>query len=151
MSSQMTIYNTIKEIYFWLDYGDRQVLDAFKLNVPRFYLLKHIYDNPGISFTKLSVLMISDKSNITRLIQAVEADGLVERKPHDTDRRTWTLFLTEMGKDVLVRAIAAHEAFTQERFASVHENGDLLKRLIEVRQALQVQIDQRASQPVNGT
>ncbi len=147
----MAIYDTIKEIYFWLDYGDRQLLDGFDLNVPRFYLLKHIRENPGISFTQLSVLMISDKSNITRLIQAMESEGLVTRKQHETDRRTWNLFLSRSGQDVLDRATAAHEAMTQARFSGVFQNQDeLLNNLIEVRQALQRQLEQGASQAPTG-
>lgn len=140
--SSMAIYDAIKEIYFCLDYGDRQLLDRFNLTVPRFFLLKHISENPGISLTQLSERMISDKSNITRLIQALESESLVFRQRHETDRRSWSLFLTEEGEVLFDRAKKAHSMFIRERFKALDLAGDhLLCELNEIKRNLEESLD----------
>jgi len=138
----MNLYNTLKEIYFSLDNGDRRLLEGYNLSVPRFYLLKHIADNPGITLTQLSTLMLTDKSNITRLIQSIEAEGLVSRQQHETDGRAISLHLTEPGHRLLSDAMRAHAIFTQERFAPLQENAkSLLADLQTVKQVLESQLN----------
>lgn len=138
----MAIYDTIKEIYFCLDYGDRQLLDRFNLTVPRFYLMKHISENPGLTLTQLSERMISDKSNITRLIQALESEGLVSRQRHETDRRAWSLFLTDEGAGILTSARQAHSAYTKERFEALDSEGaNLLCNLQEIKRTLEENLE----------
>ena len=138
----MNLYNTLKEIYFSLDNGDRRLLEGYNLSVPRFYLLKHIADHPGITLTQLSALMLSDKSNITRLIQRVEAEGLVSRQQHEMDGRALSLHLTGEGHKLLSDALRAHANFTQERFAPLQENAkSLLADLQEVKHILESQLN----------
>jgi DNA-binding MarR family transcriptional regulator len=141
METAMSLYATLKEIYFSLDNGDRRLLEGYNLTVPRFYLLKHIAENPGINLTQLSTRMLTDKSNITRLIKGIEAEGLVSRQQHETDGRALSLYLTETGHHLLADALAAHNHFTQERFAPIHDqvNG-LLANLTEVKQILDDQL-----------
>jgi len=138
----MSLYTTLKEIYFSLDNGDRRLLEGYNLTVPRFYLLKHIAENPGINLTQLSTRMLTDKSNITRLIKGIEAEGLVTRQQHATDGRALSLYLTETGHQLLSDALAAHNHFTEERFAPINEkvNG-LLANLTEIKQILDEQLN----------
>ncbi len=139
---EMSLYTTLKEIYLSLDNGDRRLLEAFNLSVPRFYLLKHIAENPGISLTQLSTLMLTDKSNITRLIKSVEAKDLVFKVRNETDGRALSLYLTSTGQKLLDEASLAHQEFTEERFSPVYEqvNG-LLTRLVAVKEILEDQLE----------
>lgn len=142
MDTEMNLYTTFKEIYFTLDNGDRRLLEGYNLSVPRFYLLKHIAENPGITLTQLSIRMLTDKSNITRLIKGVEAEGLVTKVQHETDGRALSLYITESGQRILSSALAAHSNFTQERFAPIRENIDgLLTNLLQIKQILDTQLD----------
>jgi len=137
MSAEIDLYNTLKEIYFCLDNGDRLLLDDFNLSVPRYYLLKHLEETPGISFTQLSQLMLSDKSNISRLIKNMEAEGLVRRKRHSSDGRTRSLYLTPAGKKVLEAARRAHRRYIETRFAWLDGGRDqLLSSLREIKKSL---------------
>ncbi|MCB9135091.1 MAG: MarR family transcriptional regulator [Anaerolineales bacterium] len=139
---EMNLYTTFKEIYFTLDNGDRRLLEGYNLSVPRFYLLKHIAENPGITLTQLSTRMLTDKSNITRLIKGVEAEGLVTKVQHETDGRALSLHITESGHRILSSALAAHSNFTQERFAPIRDNLDgLLNNLLQIKQILDTQLD----------
>jgi DNA-binding MarR family transcriptional regulator len=134
----MTIlYNKLKEIYLVLDDGDRQFLSRYNLTVPRFFVLKHIGENPGITMTKLSTLMLSDKSNITRLITGLEDEGLVERRRTDNDRRKICLHLTSAGESIFNASTQAHGVFNEQRFSSLNKKmEDLVDDLDRVKNKL---------------
>lgn len=135
------IYNLLKELFILLDDGDRQLLSRFNLSVPRFYILVHLGEQPGISFRQLSDLILCDKSNVTRLIKGLEMDGLVERKPHETDGRTYRLFLTDSGEQVREKALAAHTLYNQQRLSITLEQGNLYEQLVELKKSLLAQLD----------
>ena len=46
-------------------------------------------------------------TSVTNTIDRLEADGLVVRRPHPTDRRTTLAELTDEGRQVVTRAAAA--------------------------------------------
>jgi MarR family transcriptional regulator, organic hydroperoxide resistance regulator len=115
MADANQMYNLLKDIFFLLDDGDRRLFNGYSLSVPRFYILWHLGNEPGISSRQLSELMICDKSNITRLTQGLEADGLVSRLPHESDGRTLRLYLTEKGETVRAQALNAHLSYNQQR------------------------------------
>lgn len=110
------IYNLLKEIFFLIDDGDRRLFSQYNLSVPRFYILWHLGNEPGISSRRLSELMICDKSNITRLSKGLEADGLVVRQPHESDGRALRLYLTEEGERIREEAFESHTAYNKQRF-----------------------------------
>ncbi len=144
--AELKIYTTFKDIYFYLDDGDRRFFSQYNLTVPRFFTLKHIGEQPGISPTQLSALMLSDKSNITRLIRGMEAEGLLARHPHPTDGRTICLHLTETGAGLLKEVASRHVLYNQERFSSL--SGDLsafLDELVEVKGVLENQLARHES------
>lgn len=115
MTDRVRLYDLIKESFLLLDFGDRLFLEKFDLTVPRYYALAHIANDPGLSPSLLSRFMFCDKSNITRLIHGLIAEGLVERRPHETDGRAQRLFLTEAGQSLYARAARAHRGFVDTR------------------------------------
>lgn len=58
-----------------------------------------IYENEGCNAAHIAQIMNIDKSYLSRIIKAHEKKGYIVRKPSDTDRRSYLLFLTEKGKD----------------------------------------------------
>lgn len=73
----------------------------------RFATLLIIEENPGLSQMDLARAIARDKSSVTPLIRSLCEDGLVERRPSETDRRSITLWLTAAGKEAL-RSLLAH-------------------------------------------
>lgn len=71
-----------------------------------------------LSFTRTGALPLSrmgdrlqvHPTSVTSTIDRLERDGLVERVPHETDRRTTLARITESGRDRLAEATAALEA-----------------------------------------
>lgn len=144
MDDEVSLYTTLKEIYFSIDNGDRQLLEGYNLSVPRYYLLKHIAENPGITLTQLSGLMLTDKSNITRLIKSVETEGLVCRQKHETDGRAISLHLTEAGSALASAAASAHDTYTARRFSAFRAQANrILSGLVEIKHMLESQLERR--------
>ena len=56
---------------------------------------------PGISQKELSELLEVEPISVARLIDRLEARGMVERRPDPRDRRIWRLHLLGPARDVL--------------------------------------------------
>lgn len=52
----------------------------------------------GIKQNEVAQRVSRNDSSITRIIDNLSQKGYVERRPHETDRRTNLIFLTEQGK-----------------------------------------------------
>jgi len=109
-------------------------------------------DGAGLSFAKLLALKaISDageslplgqlagqlscvKSNVTQLVDRLEADGLVERKPDPRDRRTRLAVLTPAGRKACKEGIRLQQEAERGLLAKLskneaHQLGALLEKL----------------------
>jgi len=145
MTNPQKLYGLINEIYLILDDGDRRLLNDFNLSSTRFYALVHIGERPGISSSQLSQLLICDKSNATRIIKGLEAEGLVIRRPHETDGRSLRLYLSETGQALRDQAIDAHHQYNQNRFEELppDEQESLTEGLITLKRSLRHNLDMR--------
>jgi len=115
MTGREHLYDLIKESFLLLDFGDRTLFERYGLSVSRYYALHHIAGNPGLSPSRLSQLMFCDKSNITRLLQGLEADGYVTRHVHERDARIQRLFLTDKGLRLHGEVWTVHLTFIEQR------------------------------------
>jgi MarR family transcriptional regulator for hemolysin len=81
---------------------------GLELNRSESAVLLHVFHTPGISQTALANALDVDTISVVRLIDSLQAAGLIERRPHPTDRRVRTLWLTEAAgaKIVQIKAIA---------------------------------------------
>jgi MarR family transcriptional repressor of emrRAB len=86
----------------------------------------------------LSATLDATRTQITRLLDGLEQRGLVERQPHEEDRRSLKLAHTEMGRDLLRRAApAVHEAYREGwRGAGIDDTRRTLAVLRKVYDAL---------------
>lgn len=138
MTSREHLYDLIKESFLLLDFGDRALFERYGLSVSRYYALHHIAGNAGLSPSRLSQLMFCDKSNITRLLQGLEADGYVMRHAHERDARIQRLFLTDNGRRLHDQVCAAHMDSIHERLGALPgEAGEQLETaLAHLKKAL---------------
>ena len=68
------------------------------------YITLHfIYENPGITQAGLADLNDKDRNVIAKTIDKLEKNGWVERVRSIEDRRAFTLFITEDGKQIIYR------------------------------------------------
>jgi DNA-binding MarR family transcriptional regulator len=73
------------------------------------------------------------RSGITRLVQGLEREGLVERTDCPDDARGFLVALTPAGADLVQRARATHLTGVAELFSDRYSDDDLaaLSRLLE--------------------
>jgi len=90
------------------------------MSVSQWAVLSMVDNHPEIDQSHLAEVVSIDKTNTGRLVDQLEAKGLVERRPNDSDRRVWMLHCTSLGhktrKRLRPRALA-----TQERLLSCLE------------------------------
>jgi DNA-binding MarR family transcriptional regulator len=88
--------------------------------VSQWAVLTIIDNNPEIDQSRLAGVVSIDKTNTGRLVDQLEAKGLVERRPNDSDRRVWMLRCTPLGHKVRKR-LRPRALATQERLLSCLE------------------------------
>jgi DNA-binding MarR family transcriptional regulator len=84
-----------------------------------FSALAHVERNGGrIPLSELQQLMYPRYSQpgLSRLVQRMEADGLVERRIDDADKRATTVQLTRAGRTRFRRADAVYRAAVDQHF-----------------------------------
>jgi DNA-binding MarR family transcriptional regulator len=133
--NKMHLYESLKAIFLHIDNHEKTYLSEHGLNVPRFYILLHVSHNPGINYIDLSDRLLCTKSNTSRVVQGMYKDGLITRENDLTDRRSFQLYLTEKGSEILARVLPG---FTKqvESLMSVFSEQETLK-FLEVSQHIE--------------
>ena len=76
--------------------------------------------------------------NVTKLVDALEGEGMVERRPHPTDRRATLIGLTERGKEKAGGEWDERRAAASELFDGLSEEDQ--RELIRLLDLLQVEL-----------
>jgi DNA-binding MarR family transcriptional regulator len=97
-------------------------LSDMGLSLAKLGALRHLAlaDEP-LTLTQLAERHCCGRSNVTALIDRLEADGLVERSGDPSNRRNVRASLTATGRDAYQRAsemLAEHERSFEERLGS---------------------------------
>jgi DNA-binding MarR family transcriptional regulator len=109
------------------------IAEAFEdedMPVSQWAVLTIIENHPEIDQSRLAEVVAIDKTNTGRLVDQLEAKGLVERRPNDSDRRVWMLRCTPLGHKVQKR-LRARALATQETLLSCLEPRDR-ERLVDL-------------------
>lgn len=93
-------------------------LRPYDLSFSRYELLRLLAfsGNGALPITKASDRLQVHVTSVTHAIRRLEDDGLVERTPHPTDRRTTLVRLTELGRSTVEDATAT---LNDEVFADI--------------------------------
>jgi DNA-binding MarR family transcriptional regulator len=79
-------------------------------------VLWQLQRQPKRTQRELSQLLRCTPRNVTDLVDALEASGLVAREPHPTDRRATLVTLTRRGKSEVARLQAGSQALAGTLF-----------------------------------
>lgn len=113
-------------------------LKTWNLSVPEWRVLACLMDVEGLSVGELAAMALMKQPGLTKVLDRMEADGLVQRQSTANDRRRVTIHLTAKGRALVTPALRA---------AREHE-ADLLKRFSDeeratIKYALDLLIDSR--------
>ena len=102
------------------------------LNLPQAKTLVRLEKNEGVSQARLAELAEVDAMAMVRILDRMEADGLLERRPDPADRRARCLYLTPKAKPFLDEIWRMSEATRAEVFPGIGKNErEVLMTLLE--------------------
>jgi len=109
-------------------------LKDWNLSVPEWRVLACLMDVEGLSVGELAAMALMKQPRLTKVLDRMEAEGLVERRGTAADRRRTPIHLTPKGRATVkpvLRAARTHEAtllkqFTDDERAVIKHALDLL-------------------------
>src|ERR1700733_3382153 len=109
-------------------------------------VLTYLAQNEGIHQSALAELLDVEPITLGRLIDKLQFLGLIERRPHPTDRRLWLLHLTESARPKLEQVRVLGEMTRGEALIGVSEADTL--RLLEILQTVKANLTTACDSPV---
>jgi MarR family transcriptional regulator, organic hydroperoxide resistance regulator len=88
-------------------------LKAIGLSIPQFDVLSTLSEREGITQSELADRLYVTKGNVSGLIDRLVEAGLVERRAIATDRRSYALHLTAVGRDLAQKGLSAQQAYVK--------------------------------------
>lgn len=107
---------------------------TWRLSVAEWRVLACLSDAEGIGIVDLAGMALMKQPRITKIVDRLEADGLVQRRTHEADRRRALVHLTDLGRTrvaPVLEAALAHErsvleCLTEDERATLKHALDLL-------------------------
>lgn len=104
----------------------------FSLNLAQCKVLVRLEKNEGVSQARLAELAEVDAMSMVRILDRMEAEELLERRPDPADRRARCLYLTAKAKPLLDQIWKLSETTREEVFAGIGKNErDLFMTVLE--------------------
>lgn len=102
------------------------------ITVDYWVILNRLWIEDGMIQKELAELTAKDNASMTRILDGMQKNGLLERKPDSNDRRAFRIFLTEKGRslEIPLKKIASEN--TGKGFRNVNrEEMELLKKVLK--------------------
>ncbi|HYH03929.1 MAG TPA: MarR family transcriptional regulator [Bacillota bacterium] len=96
-------------------------LDHFGINGPEYSIIRNL-GHEELTLSELSLRLLKVNSNITMMVDHLEAKGLVKRIPDPRDRRVIRVRLTEQGLELREAAVSEHNRYLTDLLVKVTEN-----------------------------
>ncbi|WP_230530715.1 MarR family winged helix-turn-helix transcriptional regulator [Microvirga roseola] len=94
-------------------------LKELGLSIPQFDLLSTLTEREGLSQQELAERLYVTKGNVSGLLDRMVEAGLVERRSIPGDRRSNALHLTDKGRDLAEKGIAAQRAYVERTLGTL--------------------------------
>jgi DNA-binding MarR family transcriptional regulator len=106
------------------------------LTLPQCRALVHLANNQGISQIQLAEFTDIEPMSLVRILDRMEAEGLVERRPDPADRRARSLYLKPKAKPVVDSVWQLVELTRREAFGGIpKKHAELVIALLKRVQA----------------
>ena len=102
------------------------------LTLPQCRALVHLANNEGISQIQLAEYTDIEPMSLVRILDRMEAEGLVERRPDPADRRARSLYLKPKARPLVDSIWELVDATRHEAFADIpRKHTELLASLLK--------------------
>jgi MarR family transcriptional regulator for hemolysin len=112
----------------------------------QWHVLTYLAQNEGINQARLAELIEVEPITLGRIVDRLEAMGLIKRDPHPTDRRTWLLHLVEAARPKLEQIREFGDVTHEEALAGVSEDDG--QRLLKTLEAMKANLTEACEAPV---
>ncbi len=114
------------------------LLSEIGLHVGQEMLMCGLWEKEGITQTELAEHMMIQPATVTNMLQRLEREGLVDRRPDIEDQRISRVYPTEKGRNIEEEVQEKWTQLEQEAFGglSVEESVLLRRLLLQVYQNL---------------
>ena len=109
---EQNVYDAQKHICFNIGRVMRRVYDHYEkrltpynLTTPQLFVFNALWMSDGISVNELGKRVFLDCSTLTGIIDRMERNGYVERRPNADDRRSLLIYLTDKAQELGPRII----------------------------------------------
>lgn len=114
---------------------------SYGQSLARFDALSQLYRSEGewVAIGALADRLMTASGNITALLDRMEAEGLVERRPSPTDRRSHQVRMTANGLALFRSMTADHARWVRDALSEVPDadKDRLMELLVRVRRAFE--------------
>lgn len=119
-SAQIEAYRLFLKLHRLFQELNREEFRPYDLSTPQYAILFHA-SREGVPLSQICNEILADNSNLTRLVDRLEARGLVRRAPDPRDRRVTLVQLTDAGADLIAELRPRHRAYVEERMSYLSE------------------------------
>ena len=107
----------LESAYALIDTPDAEMQSERNITIGWYDALVHLEDAAdGLSMTEFANRILTSKSGLTRVVDRMEAAGLVRRERPPEDRRVVKVLITPAGRKTLQDARAVHHRGIQEHY-----------------------------------
>jgi len=109
----LALHRALSELIRVYQFRDRDRICCYDVSVAQCYALEAVVLHGPLTLNELAAYLFLDKSTASRLVDALEKKGYVERRENPEDRRALSLEATESGRVLHARIegdILAQEA-----------------------------------------
>ncbi len=133
------LYLMLNKLAVLLDDFDRRLFASSRLSNRQVWALTHLDEQRGRPMAELARLLLTDKSNVTGIVDQLERTGLACRTPSEQDRRVTLITLTPEGRRLRDRLHDGHRALLSDVLAAVdaHQAQRALGVLTLIQQSLE--------------
>lgn len=147
MDRSEELYYSLVTTNLLLADGDRQFFQQYGLSQVRFFALRHIARETGLSLSELSRRLLCTKGNATRILKSMEDEGLILRQIDPKDNRLYHLELTDAGMALLTSVEQEYQQYNQQRFAFLASSADsMLQSLNHLNEHIKQMLTEKTGQ-----
>jgi DNA-binding MarR family transcriptional regulator len=117
-SPQVEAYRLFLKLHRRFQELNREEFRPYDLSTPQYAILFRA-SAEGVPLSKICEAMIADNSNLTRLVDRLEARGLVRRAPDPRDRRVTLVQLTDEGSVLIEELRPRHPEYVERRMGKL--------------------------------
>lgn len=129
-------------------WADSQVGDK-KLTPQRTRILARLNDTGPQIMSELGDYLGVSATNVTALVDALEKEGLVARKPHPSDRRATVIEITQKASEHVSEGCLEYRERVGSLFATLSEADR--KELLRLMEIVKARIDESQEAPAEKT